>query len=184
MPCNWAKFWNSASGKFALWECIEESIIDLILSKKAFLGTRIILDRQNTKRWCYPAGYTELMPRLNYGEGDMKCIHWANFLDGPVLVMTIDWDVPLALLLFKREIDVWISTVWIESRIEKPVPFTASIAKHTKYKAVAEWSKPERAPEVIHMESVIGGSSLIDRQQKLLVALAAGGIDYCLGLTR
>ena len=184
MPCGWAKFWNSASGKYALWECIEETIIDLVLCKKAFQGTRIIMDRQNTKRWVYPAAYTELMPMLNYGEGDMKCIHWGNFLEGEVLVMTIDWDVPLALLLFKKEIDVWISTVWIEDRLKDPVPFTASIAKHTKYKAISEWKKPEKAPEVIHMESVIGNSNLIDRQQKLLVSLCAGGIDYCLGLSR
>jgi hypothetical protein len=58
-----------------------------------------------------------MMPPTNYGEGDLKCIMWAthfsDFASAPVLIMTIDWDVILALILYMINAHVWIGTVYI-----------------------------------------------------------------------
>lgn len=81
-----------------------------------------IIDAQDGRRWYYPAMHTPCtMPAIRYGEGDLKCIHWAAHLSSferpPVLVMTIDWDVILALVLFAANIHVWIGTVYIHKEM-------------------------------------------------------------------
>ena len=115
MPKWWPCFWNSAKGKYALWQMVEESIKEYLRSGWGRRGVQYIIDAQDGRRWAYPA-VDITMPALNYGEGDMKSILWATHYarEDPVLVMTIDWDVILAVSLYTANIHVWIGTVFAD----------------------------------------------------------------------
>lgn len=183
MPCPWAKFWNSAAGKVALWRCIEDSIRHLVVTGQVRRGVRCIIDGiDGHDLWVHPADDKAEFFKHHYGEGDMKSILWATHLPGRVLVMTIDWDVVLALLLYDAPLDVWIGTVYHGDKdgIES-APFMSQAVELTKKGALKVWGELNPAVEIVHPP--FPEWTRLERQHYLMLCLAMGGVDYCYGLS-
>lgn len=193
MPVAWAKYWNSKRGKHALWTKIEECIkYCLTTIQGGRRGVQYILDCIDGTRWFYPAlGRDRItMPPVQYGEGDMKSIMWALHLrdaiskDAPVLVMTIDWDVVLALTQYHSDIHVWIGYVYVHAdNYVGVMPYGADLVNLTRRKAIEQWKDDARETlEIINMNRVCRDLSRTERQHYLMLCICIGGVDYCYGL--
>ncbi len=191
MPKPWACFWNSAKGKFAIWNAVEASIKQYLIQGRGRKGVQYIIDCQDGSRWYYPAPLRPIeMPLTNYGEGDTKCLmwstHYSRFDRAPVLVMTVDWDVVLALLLYAANIHVWLGTVYVETQSEKTIEwYDSTKVQLTKRGADRIWGEAnfKQMLEIMEIPKLISRMpDRLDRQHLLMMALCAGGVDYCYGL--
>lgn len=194
-PCPWPKFWNSSRGKAKLWSTIQDCIKYVLQYEGgARRGVQYIIDTVENKRWCFPAPIRPIsMPPTTYGEGDLKSIAWANHFSedspAPVLLMTIDWDVILALLLYNSAIHVWIGTVYVEeAQFGAMTWFAEESMQLTRRGGIKIWgqSKIQQTLEIMEIPRLIqvGGEPLsrLERQHLLMLSLCAGGVDYCYGL--
>ena len=187
MPKWWPCFWNSARGKFALWKVIEESIKEYLQSGRGRRGVQYVIDAQDGRRWAYPA-MEMTMPALTYGEGDMKSILWATHYAGkdPVLVMTIDWDVILAVALYSANIHVWIGTVYADKDDAATLGwYDESKVKLTRAGGRKLWGVDRATAmlEILEMPRLQLRTRTL-RMHAVMVALACGGVDYCYGLAK
>lgn len=187
MPKWWPCYWNSARGKFALWRAIEASIKEYLLTGRGRPGVRYIIDAQDGSRWEYPAAVVPLaMPALKYGEGDMKSIMWATHLQGddPVLVMTIDWDVILAVSIYAANVHVWIGTVYA-NKASAPEWYDEDLIKLTRSGGHKLWGPTHTVQllEIIEMPRLQGSTRAV-RLHAVMLALCCGGVDYCYGLKK
>lgn len=191
MPKPWASFWNSAKGKFAIWGAIEASIKEYLTQGRGRKGVQYIIDCQDGRRWCYPAPLRPIkMPIINYGEGDTKCLmwgtHYSRFDLDPVLIMTVDWDVVLALLLYAANIHVWLGTVYVRKEHESTIKwYDPDLVQLTKRGAKNLWGEANSRQilEIMEIPKLIERiPNRLDRQHLLMMALCSGGVDYCFGL--
>ena len=187
MPKWWPCFWNSAKGKYALWQMVEESIKEYLRSGWGRRGVQYIIDAQDGRRWAYPA-VDITMPALNYGEGDMKSILWATHYarESPVLVMTIDWDVILAVSLYAANIHVWIGTVFADREDAATLDqYDETKVKLTRKGGQQRWGADRATAmlEILEMPRIQLRTRTM-RMHAVMVALACGGVDYCYGLSK
>lgn len=205
IPTAWVRFWNSKRGKAALWKVVESSIKHHLLHESwaPKAGLQYTLDQSDGRKWMYPARARACeMPPTNYGEGDTKCILWAAHFasqdpDRPVLVMTIDWDVVLALTQYDFKAHVWIWKAYVHKDVQVgSMLYDKSLLCLTAPSACKNWGKDNVRPvlEIVETSRLIRGHfegdskksgtmTRVERQHYLMLSLCIEqGVDYNDGL--
>jgi hypothetical protein len=191
LPAPWARIWNNRKGKIRLWDCFAEAIKRVVRDgKRTNAKTEYIIHDCHGKVWTYPEGIpgaeADMDPPSSYGEGDLKAIIWslyyARFSDR-VLLVTIDWDMPLMLAVHAAPIDVKISDVYVSVSEKEPFEFDPDRVKMTAKGAGDVFgSRSIRAAEIIDVMSIMDGVSYDRRLMFLMAAIGFGGVDYNDGL--
>lgn len=102
--------------------------------------------------------------------------------------MTIDWDIPLSMMLYSAPVDILISRVYVHRDDMKLSEFTfdGSEVAMTEAKAKSKFgSLRVSAFEIINIPGLVASIPSYDRRMMYLMAcLGFKGCDYCLGLNR
>lgn len=201
MPADWQCVWNSHKGKSKLWKVLVECLKVVIKENVGrYGGTFFMIDDNVGERWVYPLIDPENvnriehgMPELYYGEADQKVLHMSLYLEGcgagPVLLVTIDWDLHLTMVLHNADVDILIARVFTsvldpdESFVFDPDRVALTKASVSK----KDWARGGtiNSFEIIRNSVILARYPTLEkRYEVVMIMLANGGVDYCLGLAR
>lgn len=160
-----------------------ECIKDLVRSgKKTNPDTQYIIHDIHGEIWTYPEGVPGLeatMPiPIEYGEGDLKSILWSlhhSRHGEPTLLATIDWDIPLSMMLHTAPVDVLISRLYVHKEDGRLSEFTFDYNEvamtHTKAKTVFGSSAMLNAFEIVAIPKLVTTISSYDRRMMYQMAV-------------
>lgn len=184
---SWDRFWNSKKGKARMWEVIQECI-ETIVQQSWVPRSVYIIDKQDTSKLYLPSAFEPKDKTFgaNWGEADTKSLHYALFLKeeyGPVVIATIDWDMALQVLAHDTSnIHVRIGTVFEDQETQRVFYSVQGVKKALKLGEITK--EAVRCYELLDCSVLMSTfPTRTHRLEALFWCLAAGGVDYCNGLS-
>lgn len=197
MPATWIRVLNSPKGKSKLWFALIESLKRVIAeNNENYPDTVFVIDGCDNQRWMSVPEHlkhdniSECMTPLTYGEGDLKFLHWAIFLEHmkqtPVLQVSVDWDTIIAATLYNTSIHALVSIIYVAPTDSGTFLYDATRVASTLTSTTARtWIQPKEAYEIIDIGVIVKRHpDIVKRYELYMLMLCNGGVDYCDGVAR
>jgi len=187
VPGSWERVWNSKEGKKKMWDVIAIALEDF-LNRLAHKSAIFIIDTQRDGKKYIPAAWREkdINNNCNWGEADQKVmqyslVHKKDF--SPVLISTIDFDMPLQCLVHDTR-DIYIRIGYVYSTPDESHTFYSKGMANKVYLAnKMNMERPRRCMELINCSTLVNKfPSRAHRLEGLFWCFSAGGGDYTKGL--